>query len=49
MSAAQHPLAVTTTSVVTGLPQPLLAPLQRAERGIEPVLSGGLTEGMHHY
>lgn len=49
MSAAQHPIAVTTTSVVTSLPRPLLAPLQCVEQGIEPGLSGGLTEGMHHY
>lgn len=35
--------------VVLRLPRLLLLPLQRAEQGIEPSLSGGLTESMNHY
>lgn len=44
-----HPPGITVTSVIAGLPGLFLAWLKRAERGIEPGLSGGLTEGMHHY
>lgn len=35
-------------SAVLRLPGLLLPPLQRAEQGIEPRLSGGLTESMNH-
>lgn len=46
---APSPAGATVTSMIAGLPRLLLARLKRAEQGIEPGLSGGLTEGMHHY
>lgn len=52
MSAAKHPShphGITVASVIVDLPRLLLAWLKHTEQGIESGLSGGLTEGMHHY